>query len=401
MKKFMVYLFFLIVLISVVGCKPNNVDNINDIQIKNSARPTNAEVINIVKNFENNQNLTNLNIEYDDEDNIYSVENEITRKSWDVKAGINKVIEYMNSNEIDHKRVDEGGVYSKAQCEAIAITYLNNKNICLIGYENTPKSNWSDDGCYSFYFYKILDTNIDLMSDNSISVSVNSNTGNISLFMMDTEPDIFISSTPTLTEAQVTNIINQLYGAGNVKDLKIGGYGYEEKYKTIIRIADVNNEAWILIDAYTHNVLGAYAFGGGNTSKGYSRSIKEYNALNNGKKKVVIKTKPYKVLTDEELAKLTPTIKDIKFILLKTKNKDKIKYFNIKKDDKKISFEKADNDIVYLNIKGKKIIFHNGSCFAFVNNKTNNMGGNFIIENNKIKIPLEFAKKIGIKNKFL
>jgi len=384
----------------IIGCKSNNL--------------TNEQVIQIVKNFENNQNLTNLTVKYNDKDNIYDVNNHNSSINWEVSPIINKVIFYINFSEIADYNENENGVFTKAQCENIALTYLNNKGISLIGFEATPIIDWDDEGGYCFFYYKLLNSNIELMSNNNISITVNANSGKVNYFHINTDPDPVINNYPTLTDAELTGIINQVYGSNNISSIIICGYTYEKDYKTIIRAASYD-DVFLYIDAYTHKILDtAYPLDGKN-HKNISKDIKRYNVSNKGKKKVVIKTKPYKPLSDEDLAKLNPTIKQIQKILVKSESKKDTKYFdidctktppvmpsNIKLSSQKEPSEynyyyaKADKNIVYLNIKDKKIIFNNGSCFAFVNNKTNNMGGNFIIENNKIKIPQDFAKKIDL-----
>ncbi|MBQ7258012.1 MAG: hypothetical protein IJS60_10025 [Abditibacteriota bacterium] len=359
-----------------------------------SQQLTENQVIQIVKDFENNQNLSNLQFHnYIDKFSYYEVvlENSIDHKSWKINSYGN-VISYFNHKVWEDK---EEGIYTEDQLKNIAINYLNSKNISLVNYNINPLVYTFSD-TIDFIFIKFINPNLDIVSKNMIRVAVNPHSGLISELSITQESDIELSVIPSLTDAEVQTIINNIFGQNYVNDLQITIYSYNENLQTIQRIAKVNNEAMVYIDAYSHNVIAIAGLGYNSKIPDYVYvNQQKYNSLPKKKIDYEIKKVPYKSLSNEEISKININVDTINNILVKTKNSENIKYV-ITKNNYKI--DKKDKGIARMEVNGNKFIFHNGSYWCFINNKTYNMGGNCIIENGKLKLPEEFYKKVQDKD---
>ena len=368
-----------------------------------SQQLTNEQVIQIVKDFENNQNLSNLNVSVYEFDGIIDFwvtqTNNNFNKKWVVKPNVDSVVRYTNYNEIDNELEQSDSNYTQDQCISIALNYLNSKNINILNYIIEDDDIEWKDGNYCYCMRKIINSNLKIPSINLIVIHINSFSGNISYFSHSYNDDMIISQEPELTDAQVTQIVNNIFGENNISVLNIGGYGYNENYDGISRLAFINNNDYMVeIDAFSHNVIGIYASASCNYDKYKNININanknEYNSKN-AKETIKLKKQPYKELSDEELKGINVDNKNINFILCNTESSKNIKYIELSKD---YVIDKVDNGIARMEAGENKFIFRNGSYWCFINNKTYNMGGNCIIENGKLKLPEEFYKKVQDKD---
>ncbi len=369
MKKIIFFLTFIIVAVSI-----------------NSQNLTDNQLISIVRNFENNQSLNNFKISYlSGFDYIL----ELNRKSWSVDSNSLNVCMYINFDE--RQMNTKTGVLSKDVCKSIGLNYLNSKNISLIDFQiQEPET--IKDGCYRFFFYKILDTNVFLMSQNTVSVEINATTGNIAGFGRNISDEYIYTDPLILTNNMALTIVEELYPNEQV-NFQISAASYNSDYDTITRTIMIDEFGWIIVDAFSCNILDSFPYLNLQASKNIINKIEKYNNKHIFLKPD-IKIKTYKEI-EKDLYKINPKIEEINLILYNTENPKDINYIELSKD---YVIDKVDKGIARMEVNGNKFIFRNGSYWCFINNKTYNMGGNCIIENGKLKLPEEFYKKVQDKD---
>ncbi|MBQ7257703.1 MAG: hypothetical protein IJS60_08430 [Abditibacteriota bacterium] len=366
-----------------------------------SQQLTNEQVIQMVKDYENNQNLSNLTVSYMNgyESNPgfyqvcltnYSIN---LSKTWFVYDNIG-VTTYINNpeiymgNDLVNNDYSEGNVnYTKEQCKTIGLNYLNNKNISLIGCVNEPIVSWENNGCYKFAFYKLIDADLDLRYI-SVVICVNAFTGNIARCKKSLKPIFTIVNRPSLTIPQVIQIVQQNFDNIQSNQIKISNYYINNTNDSIYRDAHVGDLGVAEIDAYTHEIVKFNVYGGA--------TINSNNPSFNKLKITPAKSSNgIKILTKEDIENMGVENSSINLILYNTENPKEIKYTKLSNNYK---INKDDKGIARMEVNGNKFIFRNGSYWCFINNKTYNMGGNCIIENGKLKLPEEFYKKVQDKD---
>ena len=363
-----------------------------------SQQLTNEQVIQMVKDYENNQSLANLIVEYRNgylsNSGFYMVHlrnySINLSKTWFVHDNIG-VTTYINhpetymGDDLVKNDYSEGNVnYTKEQCKTIALNYLNNKNISLIGCVNEPIVSWENNGCYEFTFYKIIDADLDLSSD-SIDISVNAFTGNIADCSQSLYPTFTIVNRPSLTISQVIQIVQQNFDNIQSSEIKISSYYINDTNDSIYRDAYVGDLGVAVIDAYTHEIVKFNVYGG-------ATNITPKDSF---KVKPAKKSNGLKIITKEDIENMDVDNSSINFILFNTESTKDVKYTDIPKS---FDIDKEDKGIARMEVNGNKFIFRNGSYWCFINNKTYNMGGNCIIEKGKLKLPEEFYKKVQDKD---
>ncbi len=363
-----------------------------------SQQLTNEQVIQMVKDYENNQNLSNLTVNYMtgylSNPGFYQVcltnYSINVSKTWFVydNAG---VLDYINNPEtymgddLVNNDYSEGNVnYTKEQCKTIGLNYLNNKNISLIGCVNEPIVSWENNGCYEFSFYKIIDADLDLRSD-SVDIAVNAFTGNIAVCSQSLDPTFTIVNRPSLTIPQVIQIVQQNFNNIQSSEIKISSYYINNTNDSIYRDAYVGDLGVAVIDAYSHEIVKFNVYGG-------KTNITPKDSF---KVKPAKKSNGIKILTKEDIENMDVDNSSINLILYNTENPKEIKYTKLSNNYK---INKDDKGIARMEVNGNKFIFRNGSYWCFINNKTFNMGGNCIIEKGKLKLPEEFYKKVQDKD---
>ena len=349
-----------------------------------SQQLTNEQVIQIVKDFENNQNLSNLSVQYYNDFNHYLVTLHDTSnyKSWTVEN--NNVRVYINFNEINMEDTAEENLnYTQQQCQNIGINYINSKNISLVGYNTEPIIEWEYNGCYGYTFYQIIDSELKLKSKNFVRVDVNAFSGNIATITFSASSSFILINRPNLTIPQVIQIVQQNFDNISSDSIFTSDYYINDTNDSIYRQAIVGNIGMVDIDAYTHEIVGFHSYGN-NQSIPKGLKIKKIKSNDN-----------IKILREENIKDIKINNHSINFILCNTKNSKNVKYTELKKD---YVIEKDDKGIARMEVNGNKFIFRNGSYWCFINNKTYNMGGNCIIENGKLKLPEEFYKKVQDKD---
>ena len=362
-----------------------------------SQQLTNNQVIQMVKDFENNQNLTNLGVrlvnlaQYNETYYDISLNDLYNSKTWFVIN--NEVCVYINHKEIyvgnklkEYDYSEENINYTKDQCKIIALNYLNSKNVSLIGYNAEPKISWENDGCYEFFYYQIINIDLQLKSKTYLFVNVNAFTGNVASFNIHTGPMFNILNIPTLTIPQVVQIVEQNFNNIQSSEINVSEYYINQTNDSIYRDAYVGNLGIAEIDAYTHEIVKFRPYLGGKTNI----TPKDIFEIKPAKK-----SNDIKILTKEEIENMDVDNSSINFILFNTESTKDVKYTDISKS---FDIDKEDKGIARMEVNGNKFIFRNGSYWCFINNKTYNMGGNCIIENGKLKLPEEFYKKVQDKD---
>lgn len=351
---------------------------------------TDEQLIQIVRNFENNQNLSGFDIRYKEKDQQYELR--INNHFWTVdNTGL--LIFASNSDDLipDFDFENNDNILPQNQCKNIAINYLNNKNISLAGLDRCAIQKMA--GCYDFIFFKFVAPYV--LGQNRISVSVNVVNGNVQSFGRTNRPELNLQNYPfenMLNREQITNIINNEIFPNENNEISLTGYSYYPEESLFIIRAYVN-KIIITFDALSGNIIKCdYPGSGSFPIKEVSQKINKYK---NQIKKETIKIKIIPISENKNVEKILLSIENINLVLCDTENPKDVKYTVIPTG---FEIDKEDKGIARMEVNGKKFIFRNGSYWCFINNKTYNIGGNCIIKDGILQLPEDFYKKVQTKD---
>ena len=170
-----------------------------------SQQLTNNQIIQIVKDFENNQNLnpTNFRINVNYDSQVYMVDFHTTDglKIWFITISNNEVIKYAYAlsdfGSITRvEKTQNDAIYSLVQCSSIADNYLNSKNVSINSFD-TPGVYW-DNGQYNFVYENLRFSNIQLRYRNGYEVSVDGDTGIVTGYKKKVLPELIMNNPPSL-----------------------------------------------------------------------------------------------------------------------------------------------------------------------------------------------------------
>ena len=352
-----------------------------------SEQITKGEAIQLVKDFENNQNLTGLSVEYLKKDAtdtmdycVVTLKDENNDKSWTI--GDNYICIYNNHKESDNHYY--GGYsslfinenFSMEQCKDIAINYLNSKNISLVGFDTNPVCGIFYP-TYHFNFEQFIDKELNLKSTNMISVEINSFTGNVETFSIVKGPLFAITERPNLTDSQAFESAQKVYP--NIKDNPvIKGYFINDTYSSIYRGVIYGNNI-LMIDAYTHEFLGVR-----DLNSSFTPGFIKYNKPEGSDK--------IKILTEDEYLETIELDNDTINLIL-------CDYYVGSPSEKtevteSYEIDKECKDIVRMELNGNELVFRVNSPWCFINKKVYYMDDVCDVNTGKLLLPAEFYKKI-------
>ena len=351
-----------------------------------SEQITKEEAIQLVKDFENNQNLTGLSVEYlkkDAADNmdycVVTLKDENNDKSWTI--GDNYICIYNNHKESDNHSY--GGYsslfinenFSMEQCKDIAINYLNSKNISLVGFDTNPRCSIFN-SLYHFNFEQFIDKALNLRSTNMISVEINSFTGNVETFSFVKGPLFAITERPNLTDSQAFESAQKSYPNINNNSV-LEGYFINDTFSTLFR-GFVFGQRIIMVDAYTREVLG-------DKDVNYLSPQYRNNSKPEGSDKI-------KILTEDEYLETIELDNDTINLILG----DYYVGSPSEKTEVTESYEidKECKDIVRMELNGNELVFRVNSPWCFINKKVYYMDDVCDINTGKLLLPAEFYKKL-------
>ncbi|MBQ0104495.1 MAG: hypothetical protein KBT47_00485 [Armatimonadetes bacterium] len=398
-----------------------------------------GELVRIVRDFEKDSTLDGFifsralddDISYDDwaihyKDDVYELrlkKGGNFSEEWTVNHTYKMAYRYYRFDEEDSENSDK--VYSYKECLKTALEYLNKRGVSLLMCDFPGDIPERHDNEIWFRFENIKNKELKGFDNaREIGVAVNENTGKIKYFYINVRPIKYASLPFGISPQEACDTVKSFYSEKEIKLSRLEfasmGQGIERNRPVVIvavsgiqsseagtghgTIPGPDGEAvyeeseyavLFFIDLYTKElVLVSPALNCSSIPKDAEEKIKEYeNALKTDKPAPNLSEMPFEPLTDEILKTLTPTAKQIEFILYKDSEPQKAEMKEI--DINKLQKGETSEIFTYKN-EGRDYIFRAGSHWCFVNNKTVNLGGICRTDKEKIFLPKAFAEKCGL-----
>lgn len=338
----------------------------------------------------------------------YDVLHKDSSKIWTLSE--KTVIDFQNFNNIKELKELKKEDYADVNCLNKAIEYCNRHGISLIFSKNDDNRVFFGNGCFNFDFPSRKNDGNTLTDSQNIKIAVCPKDGAVYSYSQNTDPIISVLKNDAALDEDVSEIVKTFFTPAEVAagelTFSVSGAYYEEdsgrlvmtcfvmgKQNSAAGIGQTDGERYQIMfnfDAYNKQLIDFQPIKADNTlPQDALDKVNKYSAAIGEEAQPDLKNIPFEPITDELLAKYTPSKYDVEFILFKSDQPAPA----LKGVPAEVS--KMGEDIFTLKAGDKLYTFRAGSAWCFEQGKAVDMGGVCAVKDGKLEVPVSFAEKLG------